>query len=182
MTERTLQWGVENSVSGWVANRTKGLPSVLDLGAGYFNYTREAACPVRVGIDSFRPYVEKAKANEERSEGIKMICGDMRYYRVLTELRGGCVMLIDALEHLDKEDGLRLLGELFVDFDRVLVFVPVGKHEQEPCDDNEAQRHRSFWEEDEMRGLGFYVSVDHFFHRPWKPEAPAAMFCEWNRS
>ena len=69
-----------------------------------------------------------------------------------------CVVALDLIEHVTKDDGLRLLEAIeAIARRKVVIFTPNGFLPQDAVGDNEFQRHLSGWEVDEMRGLGYRV-------------------------
>jgi hypothetical protein len=69
-----------------------------------------------------------------------------------------CVVALDLIEHLTKEDGRRLLRAMErIARRKVVIFTPQGFLPQHAVGRNEFQRHLSGWEVDEMRGMGYRV-------------------------
>ena len=69
-----------------------------------------------------------------------------------------CVVALDLIEHLDKSDGFKLIKIMeSIARKKVIIFTPNGFLKQEPYDDNIWQEHKSGWEVDEMKDLGFQV-------------------------
>lgn len=86
------------------------------------------------------------------------------------------VYCLDVIEHMEKEDGLRLLAELErVAVRRILLFTPNGFRPQDS--DDPWQVHRSGWTADELRGLGYTTAVVDFTYE-LKAE-PAAALWAW---
>lgn len=61
---------------------------------------------------------------------------------IARENKVDCVTLMDVIEHLPKEEGMRLLKETEKLVNRIIVFTPLGFMEQE---DGEWNTHRSGW-------------------------------------
>ncbi|MCH8327672.1 MAG: class I SAM-dependent methyltransferase [Candidatus Marinimicrobia bacterium] len=69
-----------------------------------------------------------------------------------------CVVAIDLIEHLERDDGLRLIEQMeMMARIKVIIFTPNGFVPQEPFDGNQWQRHISGWGVDEMRDRGYKV-------------------------
>jgi len=137
---------------------------ILDVGCGYGStglFVRNKVCLSKGwcelwGLDIFWPYVEM-----QRRMGI--------YDRVLF----GSALEIDApdryfdytiathvIEHMVKEDGLKLLPELErVTRKRVIVSTPNGYTESGPLDDNEHNNHLSGWRPHEFKSRGYTTRV-----------------------
>jgi len=80
----------------------------------------------------------------------------------------GAVMLVDVLEHLEKDEGLTLLARMSRWATRkVIVMVPNGFVSQDDTygDGNTRQRHLSGWTPQEFQQLGYRVRGFH----GWKP-------------
>lgn len=66
------------------------------------------------------------------------------------------VLMIDSLEHIDKQDGMALLMTLLQNNKRVIVSCPTGTNylEQGAVNGNEYERHRAHWRESDFKNLG----------------------------
>ncbi len=79
-----------------------------------------------VGIDIFKSYLDEAKGKGVYQE---LILGDVRHLP-LKDKSFDVVICMEVLEHLEKVDGEKLLGELErVAKRQVLLSTPVGKYE-----------------------------------------------------
>lgn len=180
MTERTLSRTPELRVLSWVEKVTSTIPSVLEFGAGVFTYTKTCRAFVRAGIESFKPYCDEAMADPECST-LTVIHGDMRDFASLASDSFFMALFIDSLEHISKPDGLTLLLECQERFKRIAVFVPMGEHPQDACDDNDAQCHLSSWYPLDLSALGFEVDVQPNFHHANEEGRKGAMFALWEK-
>jgi hypothetical protein len=69
-----------------------------------------------------------------------------------------CVVALDVIEHLSREDGLRLLESMEqIARKKVVVFTPNGFLYQPPEPGNPHQEHISGWTVEEMRAHGYDV-------------------------
>lgn len=69
-----------------------------------------------------------------------------------------CVVALDVIEHLPKEDGHTLLTSIErLARRRVVVFTPNGFLSQEAYDDNPFQEHLSGWAVEELTDYGFQI-------------------------
>ena len=178
--ERTLHRTCESRVAAWVNRVSWGCESGLEFGCGFGVYTREMTCHVRAGIEAFEPYVIEARETPANA-GIEFIHGDMRYFESFIIREYDLALFVDSLEHIAKADGLFLIERCKEHFKKIAVFVPIGPHEQEPCDGNEMQRHISTWNAEDLAALGFKYMVDPVFHHNNPEDKQAAAFAEWVR-
>jgi SAM-dependent methyltransferase len=133
-----------------------GCASLLDVGCGSNSPVRRltAAIPRRTGVDAFAPALEASLA-----AGIHT---DVRQMDILTigeqfaPRSYDCVLASDVIEHLEKPDGLRLIAAMErIAARKVVIFTPNGFLPQAPYENNPWQAHRSGWDPDEMRALGY---------------------------
>ena len=173
---RTLAKGVEGRLATWIADRSRGCRSVLDLGCGYGQYTRLVEDAHRIGVEAFEPYVKHGEAaNIGGPEDMTFVCCDMRDYD--PQRKFDLVMLIDSPEHLSKHDGAIMLMRAKAWTNRIIVFTPDGLHDQGECDGNPRQAHECGWSVEDFSRLGFSARVSADFHEP----GYGAIFAEWNR-
>lgn len=136
----------------------KDCDSVLDVGCGayspikYFSKTKKCT-----GVDAYLPSIERSKElgihNEYRQINILDI--DKEF----AEGSFDCVIASDVIEHLTKEDGIRLMKMMEkVAAKKVIIFTPNGFLHQTAYDNNELQEHLSGWEVDEMKKYGYKVT------------------------
>jgi hypothetical protein len=64
------------------------------------------------------------------------------------------VLMLDSLEHVDKETGLKLLASLRENNKAVIVCVPEGDNPQGPACGNDFECHRATWTGAELATLG----------------------------
>ena len=169
----------------WFIKEMSGYDTVLDLGAGSFNHLGEIGAKVKIGIESFQPYIDNAVFKD-----CHMICGNMIHYRDLTmDLWEGrkAVMLIDALEHIPMPFAMKLVKELKEDFDKILIMSPRGYDYQDKdvtgLGNDEGQTHKSFWFDEDMEKLNMTeVLVDEDYHRNEHPfPDKGCYFAVWNK-
>jgi SAM-dependent methyltransferase len=141
--------------------------TVLDLGCGVGTTLKKLCCPIKIGVDAHRPYLEEAKNGEQF---IKLNFTAERISELFLPNSLDSVMLIDMIEHLEKGvalDVLRQVEEIAVK--RVIVFTPRGFFKQIDVDHyglggESYQRHRSGWEVEDFQKLGFNVIIFSKFH------------------
>jgi SAM-dependent methyltransferase len=146
--------------------------SVLDVGTGHGKVLKSLKKPARiVGVDGCAHAVKVARTKVPRAEFVRMDVRDMlgRFGPDSFE----AVVGFDIVEHLEREDAVRLLA----DCERIATkvvwwFVPIGNHPQAFDSRNEGneelQRHRSTWRPQELADLGYRV-----WHYPdWYAKRP----------
>jgi SAM-dependent methyltransferase len=133
------QWQIPRVLDVLVSERPQ---TVLDVGTGHGKYgylAREYANPMRVdGVDAVPP---RFSAYDH------FYLGDLRELAQLLPAeppRYDLALLIDVIEHLEKEEGHRLLTELLLRARRVLVATPWGFRAQE-VSGSPFETHRSGW-------------------------------------
>ena len=98
-------------------------------------------------------------------------------------------MIIDVLEHFEKDVALKLLENLKKDFNKILLMLPIGKYEQDKdvtgFGGHEYQTHRSYWYKDDIPIINFDENIiDEYFHtgRLHLGLDTACYFGIWNRN
>jgi ubiquinone/menaquinone biosynthesis C-methylase UbiE len=132
----------------------QGCTSVLDVGCGKDSPIQECGVPRSVGVDLFDAYLEESKRKRIHTEYVK---SDIR----TVEFPPGsfdCVMCLEVLEHLTKEEGLALLARMEKwARKKVILTTPNTFVWQDEVDDNPLQAHQSGWTAREFQQLGFKV-------------------------
>jgi SAM-dependent methyltransferase len=133
-----------------------GCKTVLDVGCGTAPTLRQLGIPHCVGIEGYRPAFEDAQRLKMQDE---MVCGDIRnlngYFR--PRQFDACIA-IDVIEHLPKEDGLKLMQDMeLIAKRKVVFFTPNGFLPQKQATDSDLQAHFSGWEAEEMRKYGYEI-------------------------
>lgn len=129
--------------------------SFLDLGCGRDSPVKYFSKEFRsVGVDLFKPSIE-----ESRTKGIhdRYVLMDLRKLHFKPK-SFDAVLAIDVIEHLEKSEGEKLLGDMEkIARKKVIVFTPNGFIEQEEHNGNRYQVHMSGWSVSEMRERGYRV-------------------------
>ncbi len=133
-----------------------GCATVLDIGCGTAPTLRQLGVPHCVGLEGYPPEFEKAQRLKTQDE---IICGDLRnlthYFK--PGQFDACIAL-DVIEHLPKEEGLKLMREMeLIAKKKVIFFTPNGFLPQKQSADSDLQAHFSGWEANEMKGHGYDV-------------------------
>lgn len=165
----------------WISKETMGYGTVVELGSMFFDKLLHCSCPRRIGIEIHKPYVDRAP----NYENCIKIHGDIRDYRqLISEEDMDLCMIIDVIEHLEKDEALRLLNSLKEDFNKIIIFAPEGNHPQTKdvtgLGADEYQTHRSTWYLCDFEAIGFEGVVDPKFHiDPNKDNG--AIFVTWTK-
>ncbi len=160
-------------------NEVSKYDSILEIGCGEGRNLTRTACLTKVGIDAFRPILDLYN----KDDGI---------IRLNYNLQGGLtnlilpntfdsVMLIDIIEHFEKDFAFELLKQVEQVARHIIVaFVPVGNHPQTTDDrglgNDFFQTHRSTWYPEDFEELGYeVVHIKNHHNQPGKDSG--AMFC-----
>ena len=131
--------------------------TVLDVGCGY-------PSPIRwfsrkfysVGVDAFEPSIVKSRAEGIHNDYIK--ANVLEIGAKVKPKSFDCVVALDLIEHLEKEDGFKLLEMMeTIARERVVVFTPNGFVPQGEYDGNAWQIHLSGWSPEEMKKRGYRI-------------------------
>lgn len=134
-----------------------GCESILDVGCGACCSTfRDMGVSRLAGIEAYEPAFREAERRRTHDE---LVLGDACELDRWFEPRqfDACVA-VDVIEHLSKEDGLRLMGQMErVARRRVVFFTPCGFLPQLHRVPGDRQAHLSGWEPQEMLAHGYRV-------------------------
>ena len=131
-----------------------GCDKVLDLGCGHHSPLQVCNVPQSVGVELFEPSLQESRRLGIHSGYIK---GDVR--RIAFKPRSfDAVMAVEVLEHLTKDEGTKLLSDMEQwTKGKVVVTTPNGYLRQDSYGGNPLQVHRSGWNVDDFKALGFKV-------------------------
>lgn len=151
----------------WIYANTENSKCVVELGAGFFRRLSSVHPNVthKIGIEIYGEYIK----NAEYHDCIKIHGDALKYRELLINFPLDTVMIIDVLEHFEKNVGYELINNLKTDFNKILLMLPVGRYEQEldvtGYSGHEYQKHRSYWYEQDIYKLNFVDNkIDPFFH------------------
>jgi hypothetical protein len=142
--------------------------SVLDVGTGLMHSLADSPCPVRVGVDAHRPYLEQRLVQD----AVAVNADALEIGKLFLPASFDSVTMIDVLEHFAEDDAVRLLDQArTIARKRVVLFTPRGQFPQEhdawDMGGESFQRHRSTWEPETLAALGLRVLVLDKYHGPW---------------
>ena len=135
--------------------------SLADMGCGagaHLKNVRKIAGSNWIGVDSHQASLDLAS-----TQGIYEMTfreGIIEWLRAQPSSSIDTVLASCVIEHLEKEDGLELVGQMKrVCSNRAIIFTPNGFVPQPGSADNPANAHLSGWRVGELEKLGFEVSV-----------------------
>ncbi len=143
---------------GILLRMLKGCNRVLELGCGGNSLLVKTGITKRmdvVGVDIFKPYVDRHVANRTYSS---CICAD------ITEIdfknrEFDAVVCMDVLEHIPKSKVISsgLLRKMQKWADKVIITTSNGYVDNDVSDNNIHQKHLSGWSVEELRAYGYKV-------------------------
>jgi SAM-dependent methyltransferase len=134
----------------------RGCESVLDVGCGPNSTLRWFGFKHLAGIEGYPPSVEEAQKNQTHDE---VILGDVRELeRFFRPGQFDACVALDVIEHLPKEDGLKMTGAMErVATKKVVLLTPNGFLPQRHTENDDLQEHLSGWDAAEMKQRGYRV-------------------------
>ena len=188
---------------GELRSTLTGCKTVLDVGCGSASPLRFLSGMHLTGLDGYARALDEAR---ERGTHDEYVLSDVKKVgEVFPTRRFDACVALDVIEHLEKEDGWRMLeGMQKLATLRVVIFTPNGFMPQK-SKDGDLQEHLSGWTADEMRSRGYrilgmygpkcirgeYANVKyrpralwvlismscHYLHTRTHPEKAAAIYC-----
>lgn len=131
--------------------------TVLDVGCGSNSPIKYFSGKLySVGVDAFRPSIEKSR--DEKIHNKYYVMDVSKIGKMFKPNSFDCVLASDVIEHVTREDGLKLLGMMErIARRKVIVFTPNGFMPQGVFEDNPWQVHKSGWSAGEMGRRGYKV-------------------------
>lgn len=167
-----------------VRKQLAGCHSCLDIGCGPNSHMRLLGFDRLVGLEGHRPSYEMAVKNHTHHG---MVFGRVEEMGALfKDKEFDCCVAMDLIEHLNKEEGLRLIQNMErISRRKILLFTPNGFMPQR-SKNGDLQEHHSGWDAGEMKMRGFTVIGTHghrFFrkemHEPrFRPQAVSGLVSE----
>jgi hypothetical protein len=183
-------------LNNWINSNTVNSKTVIELGSMFFEKLSHVSSTVetKVGIEIWEPYL-KSEVDHFGKPVFKdciKIHGDVLNYRNLVkDYSFDTVMIVDVLEHFDKDIAFKLINDLKEDFNKIILMVPSGEFPQDVDHSgfgaHEFQKHRSSWYQADIEKLEFTENIlDGSFHS--NPELVAnkmdtgCWFCVWTKN
>jgi 2-polyprenyl-3-methyl-5-hydroxy-6-metoxy-1,4-benzoquinol methylase len=134
-------------------NTNKAL-TILDIGCGYNSNIQYCDSKYSIGVDNFIDYINKSKNKKIHNEYIQKDITELDFPEKFVDI----VYCSEVIEHLNKEDGLRLIKNMEKWAKRkVIITTPNGFVEQEEYHNNPYQKHLSGWDYKNFISLGYKV-------------------------
>jgi ubiquinone/menaquinone biosynthesis C-methylase UbiE len=135
--------------------------SILDVGCGKGILMKRIVSAGRdfefiSGVDVFQPYIVSCKQERVYHEVLLCDCRNLPFKRQSFDL----ILCSHVIEHLEKEDGIRLLNDLeTIAQRRIVIVTPTASYPEitikDLVDCNPFQKHRSEWLPFEFKARGY---------------------------
>lgn len=131
--------------------------SILDIGCGKSSLLKYFPKSIySEGVEAFEPYIEESRKQGIHNKYHKMDV--LQIQEVFPKSSFECVYAGDVIEHLEKDDGLRLIKTMEkIASKKVIIYTPNGFLPIGERDGNKWYIHKSGWYVEEMQKLGFKV-------------------------
>ena len=131
--------------------------TLLDVGCGTgkpIKFINRHGKYFAVALGTFAPYLKQCKKEKLHNTYVQ---GDVRHLP-FSDKAFDVVLCLEVLEHLEREEGKKLLRELErVGCRQVILSTPVGNSKQSSYEGNPHQEHKYIWSPREMKTLGYKV-------------------------
>jgi hypothetical protein len=161
-------------LKSWIRQKTSGSKSVVELGAMFFEKLKHVSDTVetKIGIEIWEPYIHSEVDHfgvPVIKDCVKIHGSVLDYKNLLKDYDLDTAMIIDVLEHFDKDVAFEWIENLKKDFKKIILMVPAGVFPQEEDHSgfgaHEYQTHKSSWFEKDIEKLNFTeVIIDPVFH------------------
>ena len=112
-----------------IKKETSNMDSTLDLGCGTGRWIKFVNIKNYLGVDAYGSYMKMLKLTHN------VIIHDIRDLSLFSDKSFDCVMAIDVIEHLEKEDAFKLIREMErIARKKIIIHVPDGFVYQDPND------------------------------------------------
>jgi hypothetical protein len=158
---------LKSRIRGWTA----GMRGVLEIGSGDGRWSADVGCPW-YGVDCAYPL--DGLPSELRG---RVTIADAKAVESWKSLAPDCdcAMMIDVIEHMKKDEGLRILDSIEKQFKRIIIFTPLGWF---PINygDGHPLTHKSAWFPEDFASRGYLVEVWPVFHAQGDGSVYGAIF------
>jgi SAM-dependent methyltransferase len=150
---RLSDWASRASYAALLRDALEEMGSVLDVGCGRGGVVPTAVHPGTeiTGVDILEQPCP--------TDYVRYVQGDIRDLTSFFPADSfDCVVALDVIEHLPKEEGYTFLSDLEqIARERIVLFTPNGFLAQAPYDGNPFQEHLSGWNVEELTAHGFEI-------------------------
>ena len=131
--------------------------TLLDLGCG-------SSSPIKsfskkfysIGIDAFKQNIYKSERENIHDKYYTMNVLDI--YKKFKNNSFDCVIALDLIEHLTKEEGFKLINIMErIAKKKIIIFTSNGFLPQKEYENNPLQEHKCGWTVEEMKNMGYEV-------------------------
>jgi len=151
---RTLGFILHNQLY-FLKKELRDCESVLDLGCGWQSLLLYIPVKFSLGTDLWYPYLLESKAKKIHRYYIQ---ADLKKEIPFKDNSFDAVLLLSVIEHLEKEEGISLLNKISrIAKKKIIIITPNGYLKQIHKSDTPLQAHRSGWNTDDFKKLGFKV-------------------------
>ena len=183
------------NLQNWIKENTTGSKTVVELGAMFFEKLKHVSNTVttKVGIEIWEPYLNATVDHfgvPVIEDCVKIKGSVLDFKELLSEYELDTAMIIDVLEHFEKDDAFTWINSLKQEFKKIILMVPSGVFPQEVDHSGFGadfyQTHRSSWFESDIEKLGFdeVILDDIYFINPeliTNKMDTGCWFCVWTK-
>lgn len=156
-----IEWLKRDEITSRVVSRIKEVDMVLDIGCGV-RPQKVVKALLHICVEPFEQYIGELqkRLEEEKRKNFLIMKGDWaQAVKIFPERSVDSVVLLDVIEHLEKEEGRRLLAQTEkIARQQIIIFTPLGFLPQHHPDGKDAwgmdggiwQEHRSGWEPEDF--------------------------------
>jgi len=131
-------------VSIWLKARPE-IKTIVDLGPGAATYAKlMEGNYIWKAVEIWGPYIERFDLEKYYDE---IRVGDIRYMEFP---EGDCCIAGDVLEHLGREDFIKVVKKIDDQFKYAVISVPINLLCDDMCDGNFFEFHHSYWTIEEL--------------------------------
>lgn len=142
---------------GEIENSVKGSETLLDIGCGTDSPVQAFSDKIEcTGVDVHLPSIRISKKKGIHSKYVHSAALDL--LKKFKRKSFDCVFACEIIEHMEKEDGYRLIKMMEkLARKKIVIVTPNGFVPQKPYGGNKWQEHKSGWTSREMKRMGFKV-------------------------